>query len=115
MKRLHTRNGFGIAGPRVPQQPFRQLAPHFEASARRQRFDHEARHDAPPGPSDIKVMQERDMTIPPSGKAAPCPRIGAKEVRLDCRWQSGRWEHPFPRTGYALPARNQIYWADAAL
>ena len=78
MERLRTRNGFGIAGPRVPQQPFRQLALHLEAGPRRQRFDREARHDAPPGPLDIKVMQERDMTIPPSGKAAPCPRIGGE-------------------------------------
>ena len=98
-----------------PQQPFRQLALHLEAGPRRQRLDREARHDAPPRPPDIKVMQERDMTIPPSGKAAPCPRIGAKEVRLDVRWQSSRWEHPFPRTGYALPARGQIYWGGAAL
>jgi hypothetical protein len=78
MECLRTRNGFGIAGPGVPQQPFRELALHLEAGPRRQRFDREARHDAPPGTRDIKVMQERDMTIPPSGKAAPCPRIGGE-------------------------------------
>ena len=116
MERLHPRNGFGIAGPRVPQQPFRELALHLETGARRQRLDHEARHDAPPQPLDTKMIAGRDMDDTSFMKGRPgSAHQGRKRFVLNCRRQSSRWEHPLPRTGYALPARGQIYSGRASL